>query len=103
MEKVSKQELSMQIDSAWQNGMNSDEMADWLISTVFANNWQPIETAPRTGSVLAWFECDQDSILNYMAITSWDDNKNEWIVEEDHYSMKFFKPTKWMPLPGIPA
>lgn len=98
MVKISKEELSQLIDSAWQNGMNSDEMAEWLLNTVFAENWCSIETAPKDEEqFLAWFSSPTNPSFGFRAVTYWDS------VREEFYGTDVDSvPILWIRLPKAP-
>lgn len=99
MGKMTEQELSMQIDSAWQNGMNSDEMAKWLLNTVFAEKWESIESAPKDEQpFLGWFSSPNNPSYGFRAITYWYSLRDEFHGQEVDAKL-----THWMPLPEPPT
>lgn len=63
--------------------------------------WQPIETAPRDGSVILICGFSPDY---FVGDVKWDDG--EWMlfsVEKDEYREPCFAATHWMPLPKPPS
>lgn len=78
--------------------------------------WQPIETAPRDGTVIdLWIECRLQVVNSYRApnctwvdiddrrlvYSGWVITNNQWFP--DHFlSTELLVPTHWMPLPEPP-
>lgn len=62
--------------------------------------WQPIETAPRDGSILGWNRLD--GVLVYRPV-NYGSNKQfaSWAAEFDCEGLAD-DPTHWMPLPEPP-
>lgn len=63
-----------------------------------APQWQPIESAPKDGDILAW---DGDDIR----VTHWHTRPSGaggWYEQVDQYEVFFWSPTHWQPLPAPP-
>lgn len=68
--------------------------------------WQPIETAPKDGSViLAYWEAYLDGKRiegdNCYALTKWSSNLGLWISIDDE-EFGYMEPSHFMPLPPPP-
>jgi hypothetical protein len=60
--------------------------------------WQPIDTAPKDGTTILGWECDEILLVAYCV-----DDKWIWMnFMSDHTSWSP-NPTHWMPLPAPPA
>lgn len=89
----------MQIDSAWQNGMNSDDMAEWLLTNLYKEVWQSVVTAPKNeDSFIAWFASPTNIQYGYIGVSSWDTVRDCFRQEESDAKVTF-----WMPLPSKPT
>lgn len=112
--------MTIDIKTIWipdENGvMREYDAGDPYAQEVFQRNyetvkaqrkegWQPIETAPKDGSlVLAWREgwdkpCFVRWIFNSRTETTfWNDS-----IEYDFYENETEPPTHWLPIPEIPV
>ena len=74
-------------------------------------DWQPIDTAPKDGSVLV-FGLPSDLIINNDKLLSfsspvittayWDDIDDSFVLTGGTWLGPFIEPTHWMPLPTPP-
>lgn len=72
------------------------------------SQWQPIETAPRSGSVIVWDESLAMPRVAFYA-TSFEDGDHAWVYarqigDGDKPPLAFIvvTPTHWMPIPEPP-
>ena len=66
------------------------------------SEWQPIETAPKDGTViLQWHPCGNLWPAYYL-IVQWSPSCEAWMSPIDTDSSYFFPGTHWMPLPAPP-
>jgi hypothetical protein len=81
---------------AYQKQAESDVRA--LLGHIAAlNEWQPIETAPKSTKPI-WLACDCAMRIGYWSEERWRD----FFGESPRHDV-LFTPTHWMPLPGLPA
>jgi hypothetical protein len=59
------------------------------------SEWQPIETAPRDGTIFLAF-----GRLVGIRMVTWRNHWNQWQVVPGYHQAKW--PTHWMPLPEMP-
>lgn len=57
------------------------------------SDWQPIETAPRDGTVVMAHDG------KWQSITDWCDKRGAWL----NYDDRPWQPIEWRPLLGLPA
>jgi len=86
-------------------GSQQEELAD--LRSQFANSeWQPIETAPKDGSlIIGWSDDFTDPVrATWTCLHQWDDPKDVfgWVEVDGDWSTSV-KMTHWMPLPKPPA
>jgi hypothetical protein len=67
--------------------------------------WQPIETAPKDGTLVIAFYADRHGhgrySLRYWAAGDWGARSEGW--SDQHRQLRSSDPTHWMPLPPPPA
>ncbi|MDX4957877.1 DUF551 domain-containing protein [Delftia acidovorans] len=70
-------------------------------------NWQPIETAPKDGSLILLGAPNGVWVGKHLpAYTSGFAPKNPWssmLLNHDHMAERYTRPTHWMPLPAAPG
>jgi len=91
--------------------LEDDEMLlpalnDWCTAVDWAKQqlgWQPIETAPRDGSVVLLFWEKYKNFIHSIELLKWNDVENEWEdVEGNNFrSEGEDAPTKWMLVPEV--
>ena len=76
------------------------EVLERLVKAEREKAWQPIETAPKDGSlVLTW----GDARAQY-AVSYWDEDDKEWYTDfREKGNISQVYATHWMPLPSAPA
>lgn len=62
--------------------------------------WQPIETAPKVGRLLLWY--DGIMVVGYWSESVWVKPGGSWIIYENRSDTVELTPTHWMPLPPSP-
>jgi len=70
-----------------------------------ANTWQPIETAPKDGTIVdLWAYLSGLDIYRRVADASWCDDSGSWVVgKELGFEVEILgTPKLWMPLPTPP-
>lgn len=76
------------------------DILDAIAARLEQTGWQPIETAPKDGTVvlLRWSEWPRMAMTGYWL--------EGWAVEDKehgHYVLRCVEPIHWMPLPAPPA
>lgn len=70
-------------------------------------NWQPIETAPKDGSLILLGAPNGVWVGKHLPVyTSGFAPKNPWssmLLNHDHMAERYTRPTHWMPLPAAPG
>ncbi|MEW4985202.1 Lar family restriction alleviation protein [Stenotrophomonas geniculata] len=77
------------------DGYDPDTIEAW---NTRATQWQPIESAPKDGDILAWDGYDT-------RVTHWHTRPSGaggWLEQIDQYEVIFWQPTHWQPLPAPP-
>ena len=70
--------------------------------------WQPIETAPKTGKAVLLYGATQEDSNNVRYLTKvvfsgyWEPLDSAWCAHGSHWDGPFFDVTHWMPLPEAP-
>lgn len=64
------------------------------------DTWQPIETAPKDGSVVLVYDADLAKLYRVQT-AFWNDHLSNWQVCDD--DSDDVDPTHWMPLPKPPV
>lgn len=83
-------------------GTNGLEQLEAIADTLEAQQWQPIETAPKDGTLvlLAWPYWSSSAVVGYWKHSRWvsDAVLEDWFARHEEPG-----PTAWMPLPPLPA
>ena len=62
--------------------------------------WQPIESAPRDGTMIV--ACNANVPMRGYTFIFWDDDGWAGYTADDDKRLVKFAPTHWMPLPELP-
>lgn len=62
--------------------------------------WQPIETAPKDGTVI--LACKADEYPHATAAVMWEPFHQSWACSWDNWPLETFAATHWAPMPAKP-
>ena len=79
-----------------------------LTARVLSSEWQPIETAPKDGTLLLLIMVGFEPAVGAYYSHGWDYQTEDCFAEYDHWlayleNRGVWKPTHWMPLPTPPT
>lgn len=60
------------------------------------NNWQPIETAPRDGTVVK-IKVDIESVQAYWEPNLYGEGLGSWVLTRPLHMESVWRPTRWKP------
>lgn len=93
-----------QFDIEWGEDRIHDDDIEYTRSDLIPT-WQPIETAPKNGTLVLVFSVTATLIQDSISIRYWNKDKEKWALPFNAHNvvvLSFHEPTHWMPLPKGP-